>query len=112
MTKIRAFNNAGLNEFRTYLTRLKEEATLEPPRQLLEDFRYTDFVPGEAKIEPRAFASKLEFGRYISQVVGSGVADRVLRTSVGLWAWLVLFYIDQTCPRDGNGRRKVLRLEK
>jgi hypothetical protein len=78
---------------------------------LLEDFRHTD-PPYGAKVEPRDFASKLEFGRYISQVVANRVPDRVLRSSTGLWAWLVLFYIDQTCPRDGNGRRKVLSLEK
>lgn len=113
MTELRAFNDAGLNEFRTYLTRLKDEPTLDPPRQLLEDFRYTELVPGGAKVGPCEFGSKLDFGRYISQVVSDGrVPERVLRTSAALWAWLVLFYIDQACPSDGNGRRKVLSLEK
>lgn len=112
MTELRSFNDAGLNEFRTYLTRLKEEPTLDPPRQLVEDFRYTELVTGGAKVEPREFTTKLEFGRYIFQVVGDRVPDRILRTSAGLWAWLVLFYIDQACPSDGNNRRKVLSLEK
>jgi len=112
MTELRAFNDTGLNLFRAYLTRLRDEPTLDPPRHLLEDFRYSEPVEGGAEVEPREFESKLEFGRYLSQVVGGRVPERILRTLGGLWAWLVLFYIDQVCPRDGHGRRRVLSLEK
>jgi hypothetical protein len=112
MTELRAFNDTGVGEFRTYLTRLKDEPTFAAPRELLDDWRYAELVTGGAKVELREFASKLEFGRYITQAIDGRVPDRVLRTSTGLWAWLVLFYIDQTCPPDGNGRRKVLSLEK
>jgi hypothetical protein len=112
MTDLRAFNQAGLTELRTYLGKLKSEPRLDPPRQLLEDLRYAQPVGNSAEVEQREFNTKLEFGRYISQVVAGRVQDRVLRTSTGLWAWLVLFYINQTCPPDSNGRRKVLSLEK
>jgi hypothetical protein len=112
MPDLRAFNQAGLAELRIYLGKLKGEPRLDPPRHLLEDVRYAEPVGNSVEVEQREFNSKFEFGRYISQVVAGRVQDRVLRTSAGLWAWLVLFYIDQTCPPDVNGRRKVLSLEK
>jgi hypothetical protein len=112
MTELRAFNDVGLNQFKAHLTQLRDEPTLDPPHYLFEDFRYAELVEGDARVELREFESKLEFGRYISQVLKDRVPERILRTSVGLWAWLVLFYLDQVCPRDGRGRRKVLRLEK
>lgn len=111
-TKLRAFNENGLAEFRSYLTRLKTEPSLQPPTQLLEDFRYSVLVPGDAVVSSRRFASKLEFGRHFVQVANDKVSDRILRTSAGMWSWLALFYFEQVCPPDGNGRRKVLSLEK
>jgi hypothetical protein len=112
MTELRAFNSTGLNDFRAYLTQLKEEPSLVPPAKLLSDYRYSDLVTGDIKVEQRNFQTKLDFGRYFAQLANGHVPERVLRTSAGLWAWLVLFYFDQTCPVDGNGRRRVLRLEK
>lgn len=112
MTELREFNELGISEFRAYLTQLKNEPTLEPPTELLENFKYATLVPGNVSVDRREFASKLEFGQYFFQAVNGRVPDRTLRSSAGLWAWLALFYIDQVCPSDGNGRRKVLSLEK
>ncbi|HEX8520912.1 MAG TPA: hypothetical protein VF669_01565 [Tepidisphaeraceae bacterium] len=112
MANLRAFNDTGLAEFRNYLMALKNQANLEPPRDLLDDFRRAEPVVGAAVVEPRVFASKLEFGRYLTQALRGHVPDRLLRTSAGVWTWLTLFYFDQACPQDGHGRRKVLSLEK
>lgn len=113
MPELRSFNQNGIGMFRDYLIRVRSEPTLEAPAHLLEDFRYADLVPDGATVEQREFRSKLEFGRYFSIAVANCVSDRTLRTSAGLWAWLSLFYIDQVCPCNGHGHRKVLKsLEK
>jgi hypothetical protein len=111
MTNIRALNKAGIEALRSFLVELKTDPKLAAPG-ILEDPQYTELVADGAAVELREFSSKLDFGQYITKVVKDRVLERTLRTSVGLWAWLALFYLDQVCPRDGNGRRKVLRLEK
>src|SRR4051812_24176621 len=103
MTEIREFTEAGIAEFRSYLTRVREEPLLEPPRELLVNLSVAKPVTGDVSVEPRRFYSKLEFGKYIHQVVNGRVPDRILRNSPGLWSWLSLFYIDEVCPADGNG---------
>lgn len=94
------------------MLRLKGDPAAWPPPEILNDTRYTSPAPGGATVEARSFASKVEFGRYISGALNGRVPDRTLRTSIGLWVWLTLFYLDQVCPADGSRRRKVLSLEK
>ena len=112
MTNLRSFNEAGLHEFRSYLTQLKADSRLEPPRHVLQDVRCSQLVEGGTKVDQRAFDLKLDFGRYFCGVVTGKVPEAILRTSAGLWAWLAFFYLDQVCPPDSGGRRRVLRLEK
>ncbi len=112
MSEVRILNEAGIDLLREFMLRLKANPSVWPPPDILTDTRYTTPAPGGASVEPRAFSSKLEFGRYITGVLNGRVPDRTLRTSIGLWVWLTLFYFEQVCPADGNGRRKVLSLEK
>lgn len=112
MSEVRILNDAGIELMREFMGRLKADPSAWPPPDILNDTRYTSPAPGGATVEPRAFASKLEFGRYIAGALNGRVPDRTLRTSIGLWVWLTLFYFDQVCPADGHGRRKVLSLEK
>jgi hypothetical protein len=111
-TELRRLNETGLDQFRNYLIQLKENPSLPPPTHLLEDLRYTELISGGLVIEYREFTCKYEFGSYIAELVQDHVPGRLLRRSVGLWAWMVIFYFEQVCPLDGNGRRKVLSLEK
>lgn len=112
MSEVRILNDAGIELMREFMFRLKADPSAWPPPDILNDPRYTSPAPGGATVEPRSFASKLEFGRYIAGALNGRVPDRALRTSFGMWVWLTLFYFDQVCPADGHGRRKVLSLEK
>ncbi len=112
MTEISVLNELGIEEFRSFLVQVKSDPTASPPLSILEDLRYSELLSSGAAVEMRGFSSKFEFGRYIADVVSNRVPDRTLRTSVGLWAWLTLFYVDQVCPPDNSGKRRVLRLEK
>jgi len=112
MADLWSLKPSGVEQFRSFLVALKVEPTTPPPLELLNDVRCSEPVAGTAKIEQRPFATKLEFGRYIAKQLNGNVPERLLRTSLGLWAWLTLFYLEQCCPADASGRRKVLRLEK
>lgn len=112
MSEVRILNDAGIELMREFMGRLKVDPSAWPPPDISNDTRYTSPAPGGAIVERRAFASKLEFGRYIAGALNGRVPERTLRTSIGLWVWLTLFYFDQVCPADGQGRRKVLSLEK
>lgn len=99
--KLRRLNADGIAQFRGYRSRLVIEPTLPPPVQLLKDAAYTEVV-SDVEVQSRGFASRLEAGRFFEEVL-AGVPSP--ERDQGLWAWLTLFYFDEVCPPDGNGRR-------
>jgi hypothetical protein len=55
-------------------------------------------------VQPTAFASRFELAKYLdSKLTDSGL--KKLERDIALWAWLTLFYFDQLCPVDKDGRR-------
>ena len=102
--KLRRFNGDGVSAFATYRARLALEPNLPPPVLLLEDPAFTELVPNEVEVPKRSFETRLDAGRFLSELLEhSGVA--VPERDRGLWTWLTLFYFDEVCPADGNGNR-------
>lgn len=101
---LRRFNNDGVIAFSTFRARLASEVNLSIPSQLLGDPALTEEIAGGVTVENRGFATRLEAGCYLNELLeraGVGVPE----SDVGLWAWLTLFFFDELCPADGNGRR-------
>ena len=102
--KLRRFNSDGVSAFATYRARLALEPNLPPPIQTLEDPALTEEITGEIEVPKRDFATRLEAGRFLNELLEhSGVA--LPERDRGLWTWLTLFYFDEVCPPDGNGNR-------
>ena len=101
--KLRRFNSDGITAFRDYRARLVIEPILPPPVQLLEDAAYTEVV-ADTEVPSRAFATRLEAGRFFEGLLDAANILSPERDQ-GLWAWLTLFYFDEVCPPDANGRR-------
>ena len=101
--KLRRFNSDGIAAFRDYRARLVIEPILPPPVQLLEDAAYTEVV-SDTEVPSRAFATRLEAGRFFEGLLDAANILSPERDQ-GLWAWLTLFYFDEVCPADANGRR-------
>lgn len=102
--KLRRFNSDGVATFVSYCARLALEPTLPPPIQALTDPSLTEEIPGEIEIPKRGFATRLEAGRFLNELMehhGVALPER----DRGLWTWLTLFYFDEVCPADGNGNR-------
>lgn len=111
MTIVRAFTADGIESFRQELESMRAGPTREISK-LWSDSQLTEAVAGNAEIEMRSFASKLEFGTYAFACFSEKIPERVLRSTPGLWSWLACFYFDQLCPPDSSGRRKILGNEK
>ena len=102
--RLRRFNRDGVAAFATYRARLALEPTLLPPTELLEDPALTELLPGDIDVPPRSFANRLEAGQFLNELLDRARVHMPERDQ-GLWAWLTLFYFDEVCPADGNGRR-------
>jgi hypothetical protein len=102
--RLRRFNADGVTAFANYRGRLALEPALPPPVELLEDPALTEELPGEVEVLPRVFTNRLDAGLFFNDLVDRAAINLPERDQ-GLWAWLTLFYFDQVCPADGNGRR-------
>src|SRR5438874_2304094 len=102
--KLRRFNQDGLGEFAGYRASLAVDSTLPPPKEMLEESALTELLRSDVDITQRLFANRLEAGTFLNDLLertGILAPER----DAGLWAWLTLFYFDEVCPPDGNGRR-------
>lgn len=102
---VRALSTDGIARFAAYLAALREGSCADPPGELLDHPRLTAEAGGAASVVPGPFASRWGLARHLSERLGT-LAPEDVDDNVGLWAWLALFYFDQTCPRLGDGTRK------
>lgn len=103
--EVRRLTNRGIEEFRNYLSGLKNGDTANPPIRILTQPGSSEPVPGNAQIEEKTFGTRLEAARYFNEAL-SGIESDNIETDIGLWSWISLFYFDQVCPPGTNGLRK------
>lgn len=104
---LRSLNERGTTEFRDYLRRLRETATLTPPYGLLRDNNFSEAVVPPTDLDRRetGFVSRHELGMYLTEKL-EPIGKQEVLANRGLWNWLALYYFDQLCPADAQGRRK------
>jgi len=103
---VRRLTESGIAEFAAWLRGLGSAPGAEPPRRLLEDEAHSERLGVTIEVEPRTFPRRYEAGEYLYHLIhGRGLHEP--ERDAGLWAWLSLFFIDQVCPADGQGRRKA-----
>jgi hypothetical protein len=107
MRTVRRFNQEGTRLFGEYLSRLREGASMDPPRALLDDPATSRSLEGGAQVESRVFDSRRQAGQYLFQVLDGKVPRALVDHNPDLWNWLSLFYFDQLCPRRSDGTRNV-----
>jgi hypothetical protein len=99
---VRRLTTTGIEQFRDYLKELHARSTSGPPRSLLTDPETSEPFSPERFVEQHAFDTRLEAGRYLSQVFD---AVSALEEDIGLWSWLSLYFFDQVCPAGPDGTR-------
>ena len=103
--EIRKFTDKGIDQFREYLSALRDGSTDAPPYHLLTDPGTSLSLSGEWTIECKNFDSKLKAAEYLDDVL-AGVDIDGIENDIHLWSWMSLFYFEQVCPEDKHGMRK------
>lgn len=113
MAELRRLNEAGVDEFESFLADARREPTMSPPLSLLTDPAYSEAVAGSTALEVTHVRSKLEAAEVLVDLLDrSGPLvrtrfDPARSDNEGLWSWLSLYFFDPLCPLDKSGRRNV-----
>ena len=106
MPEVRILNSNGIRLYREYLAAARSGLATEPPRRLLQEGAFSEPIEHGLTIEPTPLPTRLAAASHLHSVLEGEVAAHAA-ANTGLWAWLDLFYIDQTSPPDGEGLRKL-----
>ncbi len=106
--RIRILNEAGIHQFRSWL---QGGGVGEPPRDCLLDPSTTDVLSGAGDVELQDFDTRFDLANHVLTALQECDFNRI-SYAPGLWAWLTLYYVDQLCPVDRQGRRTVLELPR
>lgn len=107
MSRVRILNEAGLQRFRDFVAEAKVDSSLSPPREMLEDGRFSEpFIP-EIEVGQKQFENAYEFGLYLNSVL-SECEPREISRNHALWSWLALFFFDVIAKPAASGNRKIL----
>ncbi|HMK44220.1 MAG TPA: hypothetical protein VK445_08795 [Dissulfurispiraceae bacterium] len=102
---LRMLTDDGIRAFRVYLQGLRQGSRMAPPREMLLSPHQSEEFPIPVAVEQRTFASRIEFCRYMTEVIGK-IPYNLIDGDIHLWSWLSLFYFDQVCPvRTDETRR-------
>lgn len=108
MSEVRVLNEAGLQHFREYIAAAKTNPMLPPPREILDDGKFSDpFVPN-VEVAFRQFDNAYEFGVYLNAALANCEAREISRNHA-LWSWLALFFFDVMAKPNPSGERKILQ---
>ena len=104
--RLRCFNPDGIEAFRSYLRKCKNNPLLPPPWDLLENPNLTTVHKCDVELEDRVFSTKRELGEYLHSTLSPLPKDELERSS-GLWTWLTLFFFNNAAPQDAEGKREI-----
>ena len=103
-SQIRAFNELGIEQFRSFLEEARQGDINPFPENILISGYHTDISMPSIVVESRNFTLKADLVSYVfTQMQPAGAIQFYNK---GLWTWLTAFYFESICPVK-NGKRKV-----
>ena len=102
--KLRILNEFGLEIFREYLDNLRNGLNEPPPLKILNDKDTSVSIDDGPEIEQKKFANRRDVAVYLKETL-EDFSFTELESNIGLWSWLDLFFFDQTCPVNPEGKR-------
>jgi len=103
--RLRRLTDKGIAEFQAYLAALLKDRSLAVPRHLLTALVLSESISGAPSIDRPGFTTKRQAAEYLAKSLGALAASDLMRDA-GLWSWLALYYFNDICPLDSDGRRK------
>lgn len=102
---VRFLNEKGVNIFKEYLQSLRDGDTSPPPDEILTAPETSDEFSQLAQVErERTFKSRIEVSLYFTQTL-EPISALLPKHHRGAWSWLSLFYFNQVCPLQADGKR-------
>jgi len=105
---LRQFNQKGIDAFVNYRSGLLVTPESPPPVELLENPAFSEIIHPETSVENIIFETRLDVGKYLYKIIVEQAKIFQPEKNLGLWIWLTLFYFDQLCPPDNQGKRKPM----
>lgn len=105
MINIRVFKDSGIQLMEKYLDSLTTDFPLEYPNNILYDSAHTELLAPEVETENRKFTNRYEVGEYFYNIFNDSAIENIDRM-IGLWSWLALYYFDEFCATDSDGKMK------
>lgn len=100
--KARRLTDVGIAHFVEFLDSLSSERPLPYPEEMLENEEAS--IPVDSiEVEDRSFENRFEAAAYLDNCF-SDPRLQGIEGDKGLWAWLSLFYFEQLCKTDDEGR--------
>jgi len=115
---IKKFNQQGLDEFKSFLNRIKYEGSDEnPPFSLLSDPGYSEILPLSKQVNridiDEVFKDRYDLADRLVSSIFVTESDRTLLLDDTLAAsWLSLAYFNQICERNNNGKYNCLAINR
>jgi hypothetical protein len=103
--RARRLTEKGISQFRDYLAKLRKDRSLAIPERLLVDPECSESIRGAPSVERPGFATKRQAAEYLAKSLAPLGASDIMRDA-GLWSWLALYYFQDICPKDSEGKRK------
>jgi len=111
--RVRILNEDGLARYQDFLIKLGQGVRSPAPLELLKSSKFCDDLPLEIDVASKFFAKRLEFGEYLSERLKPLGQDQLQEKAwAAVYDWLALFYFDQICPPDRDGKRNVGELPR
>jgi hypothetical protein len=105
MTELRRLTNLGQARFSEHLQSLRSGGTEPTPFHLLTDSLTSEELAVSVEIDPPIFADRYAAGEWLRASLKS-LDETGLSRDHGVWSWLGLLMLDQTCPLRPDGTRK------
>lgn len=104
--KLRRLNEKGLDRLSDFLDSLTTDQSFEYPSHVLSKSEYSESVESEIELDnKKIFHTKDDAGDYLySKLKGSAIPG--IERDRGIWGWVSLFYFEQLCPPDSDGKRR------
>jgi len=102
---LRRLNEQGIFQFSRFLDSVAGNDPWRYPEELLTDPKMTEKTVPAVEIERRILGNRFVAAQYLFNLFKKAGMGNVERDR-GLWAWLSLFYFNELCPEDRDGRRR------
>jgi len=108
MAEFRILTDEGVELFREFLEETACSGGKAPTHLLIDKTYSTEFSHKIFLALSQKFSNKQDFGRYVVKICEDAALTRqMIAKNRNFWASIVLWYFDQFCPVNENGRRKV-----